>query len=219
MDRGVDIISMSWTIEKDASNTEDISELESAIETAASANILIFCSASDQANNSDNKSFPASCNTKKLFKIGAAEDTGERWKFTESDSDFFFPGHNISRDRAGDTSFSKSKPLTGSSVATAFASGLAALILYCIQCGALLKNPQFQVSMDDYRSMKQHERMKEAFLAIGTAPQTRNKYIAVWHIFEPATRKANGAGAGNKSQKNDILAEVAFRLKMRKSLE
>lgn len=44
--------------------------------------------------------------------------------------------------------------------------------------------------MDDFKAVKGHERMKEAFLAIGTSAASGNKYIEVWNIFEEAGRIA-----------------------------
>jgi methylmalonyl-CoA mutase cobalamin-binding subunit len=58
IDKRVHIISMSWTIEKRAENETGISELESAIQEAARARILMFCAANDQGVDRD-KSFPA----------------------------------------------------------------------------------------------------------------------------------------------------------------
>ncbi|KAH9209499.1 hypothetical protein DL95DRAFT_276693, partial [Leptodontidium sp. 2 PMI_412] len=109
----------------------------------------------------------------------------------------------------------KCKPLTGSYVATAFAAGLAALVLYCVQLGAL--NTQelkdwygSAVTMEDFKAMKGHKRMKEAFTAIGTSQASGNKYIEVWNVFGPAAKKADKVGRGGRLE---IVAEVARRLK------
>jgi hypothetical protein len=211
---------MSWTIERTAHNAADIAELESAIEAAARAGILMFCAANDQGIARD-QSFPAACGgTKHLFKIGAAEASGAVWKWVgdPADVDFIFPGHNVVKDRPNDTPLEKCKTLTGSSVATAIAAGLAALVLYCVQLGAL--NSQGQggnaVTLEDFRSIKGHERMKEAFLAIGTSQASGNKYIEVWDVFGPAAKKAERVGRDGRIE---IVTEVAGRLKTRKTFE
>jgi hypothetical protein len=220
--KGVHIISMSWTIERTALNAADIQDLEYAIEAAAKAGILMFCAANDQGIARDH-SFPSACGgTKHIFKIGAAEASGVIWKWAgdPADVDFIFPGHNVVKDRPNDAPLDKCKTLTGSSVATAVAAGLAALILYCVQLGAL--NTQASnlggtaPSMDDFMAIKGHERMKEAFLAIGTSQTSGNKYIEVWDVFGPAAKKAERA---DKEGKIEIVAEVAGRLKMRKTFE
>ena len=215
VDKKVHIISMSWTIEKTASNALDIAELEAAIVAAADAGILMFCAANDQGIESD-KSYPAAGRNSHLFKIGAAEASGAVWKWVgeASEVDFIFPGHKVVKDRPNDAPLEKCKTLTGSSVATAFAAGLAALVLYCVQLGAL--NSQgggnSGVTMEDFNAMKGHERMREAFMAIGT----RNKYIEVWDVFEPAAKKAEGVG---RERRIEIVSEVAGRLKTRKTFE
>lgn len=214
---------MSWTIERTAANAADIIDLEAEIEGAARAGILMFCSANDQGIAAD-RSFPSACGrTKHLFKIGAAEASGTVWKWVgdPADVDFVFPGHNVVKDRPNDAPLEKCKTLTGSSVATAFAAGLAALILYCVQLGALntraMNDRQSNaVTMEDYKAIKGHERMKEAFVAIGTSQASGNKYIEVWDVFGPAAKKAERVGRGGRLE---VVAEVASRLKTRKTLE
>jgi hypothetical protein len=226
IDKQVHIISMSWTIERTPANTADISDLESAIEAAASAGILMFCAANDQGIVRD-KSFPAACGrTKHLFKIGAAEANGAVWKWVgnQDDVDFIFPGHNVVKERPNDAPLEKCRTLTGSSVATAIAAGFAALVLYCVQLGALHTQASNQqqtqgvnaVTMDDFKAIKGHERMKEAFLAIGTSQASGNKYVEVWEVFGPAAKKAEGVARGKRI---DIVTDVARRLKMRKTFE
>ncbi|KUJ16880.1 uncharacterized protein LY89DRAFT_669327 [Mollisia scopiformis] len=222
VDRKVHIISMSWTIERTAQNVSDIADLETAIELAAKQGILMFCAANDQGISSD-QSFPAAASTKHLFKIGAAEASGTVWKWVGDPAqvDFIFPGHNVVKDRPNDAPLDKCKTLTGSSVATAFASGLAALILCCVQLGALttqaanerLAQAPGAVSMEDYKAMKGHERMKEAFMGIGS----KNKYLEVWNVFGSAASKAERVGG--RDAKLDIVSEIAQRLKTRKTME
>lgn len=220
VDKKVHIISMSWTIERTKTNAADIADLESAIQSAAAEGILMFCAANDQGISSDT-SFPAASSTKLLFKIGAAEASGDIWKWVgnANDVDFIFPGHNVVKDRPNDPPLEKCKTLTGSSVATAFASGLAALILYCVQLGALntqaLNERSAQsgsVSMVDYKAIKGHDRMKEAFQAIGTSPTSANKYIEVWNVF--GTKEAERLGRDGRLE---IVTQVARRLKTRRT--
>jgi subtilisin family serine protease len=228
IDKQVHIISMSWTIEKTQDNASDIHELESAIEAAARAGILMFCAANDQGIARDH-SFPAACGgTKHIFKIGAAEASGAAWKWVgdPNDVDFIFPGHNVVKERPNDAPLEKCRSLTGSSVATAIAAGLAALVLYCVQISALNTQTQTStqqqgqrgnaVTMGDFTAIKGHERMKEAFLAIGTSQASGNKYVEVWDVFGPAARKGKGIG---RERRIEIVTEVAGRLKTRKTFE
>ncbi|KAJ3557440.1 hypothetical protein NPX13_g9928 [Xylaria arbuscula] len=140
VEKKVDIISMSWTIEKTDSNGNDIKELEDVITAAARENILMFCAATDQGAYKD-RTYPAATSTKKIFKIGAAEASGAalKWLGDQTLVDFVFPGHQVVMEQHGDPRVKKYTPLTGSSVATALASGLAAVILYTIQLAEVSK--------------------------------------------------------------------------------
>lgn len=190
-----DLTVYRWTIERTPQNAADIADLESAIELAAREGILMFGAANDQGIEAD-KSFPAGSSKGRVFRIGAAEASGTLWKWVGSDPsevDFIFPGHNVIKDRPNDAPLENCKTLlTGSSVATAFASGLAALVLYCVQLGALntqalnerLSQSAGGVSMDDFKAIKAHERMKEAFLAIGTSQASKNKVNLHFLLFE-----------------------------------
>ena len=133
---------------------------------------------------------PASA-TKRLFKIGAAEASGTafRWLGDQRAVDFIFPGHNVGTERFSDGPEDKSVKLTGSSPATALASGLAAVILYCVQVAAKSGRAK-GITMEDFRALKQHDRMRDAFLALGTTDESEKKYIAVWDRFRPVTKKA-----------------------------
>lgn len=136
IDRTVHIISMSWTIERTKQNADDIRQLEEAITAAANAGILMFCAANDQGIARD-QSFPAACaGTKLIFKIGVAESSGAVWKWVgdPTDVDFIFPGHRVVKDRPNYTLATKCDILTGSSVATAIASGLAAFLYLSYNC-------------------------------------------------------------------------------------
>lgn len=205
---------MSWTIEKTDSNTKGIQELEQAIELAAQEGILMFCAATDQGAYKD-RSYPAASSTKKLFKIGAAEASGTalKWLGDQRAVDFIFPGDNVVKERYGEAPPDKYTSLTGSSVATALASGLAAVILYCMQVGAQpARARQRGVTMDDFRMLKKHDRMRDAFLEIGTTDESEKKYIAVWERFKEAVKKAESEP---KDTWINIVTDLAALLKKR----
>lgn len=215
VDKGVHIISMSWTIEQTEMNAKGIAELEKAIDLAANQGILMFCAASDQGAFVD-RSYPAA-STKKLFKIGAAEATGTafKWLGDQRAVDFIFPGHNVVKERPGDVPIDKHTSLTGSSVATALAAGLAAVILYSVQVGALTPTTRARqrgVTMDDFRALKTHNRMRDAFLEIGTTDESDKKYIAVWERFKEAVKKSESEP---RDTWIDIVTDLAALLKKR----
>ncbi|KAK8044022.1 hypothetical protein PG993_004046 [Apiospora rasikravindrae] len=189
----VHIISMSWTIEKTSSNEKDVEELERAIAEADAKHILMFCAASDGGAQGDNTYPAATARTKNIFKIGAAKAAGTATDWVkETPVDFIFPGHQVVQERYGDPGVTKYTQKTGSSVATALASGLAALILYCVQLGAVAREKNgsggmTHLNLEAYHSLKSHERMKRAFMGIGT---NDDNYIRVWDRFEKPVQEA-----------------------------
>lgn len=129
---------MSWTIKKTEENTSHIESLEKAVQAAAKDNILMFCAASDGGAVTD-QTFPAESQRESVFKIGAATEEGKAWKWVGEGKnvDFIFPGHEVVQERYKEALLQNCNLLTGSSVATAIAAGLAALVLDCVQLAAL----------------------------------------------------------------------------------
>ncbi|KAK6362730.1 hypothetical protein TWF730_000186 [Orbilia blumenaviensis] len=134
---GVDIISMSWTIDffenskpngdtSTKSSAFPLGDLRNAINDAADKKILMFGAASDQGSDS-NICYPAK--SENVIAIGAATETGEMCTWVHhGQADFTCPGYQVPFKRGDGT---PSSPQNGSSVATAIAAGLAGLILYC----------------------------------------------------------------------------------------
>jgi len=128
----VQIISMSWTINETPRNKEAIGLLKGAIYDAEKAGILLFCSVSDQGVKK-NMAYPASLSNV-VFRIGAATAYGDTWKWVgtdEADVDFILPGTRLRVDTR-DPVVKNVKPCSGSSLATALAAGLAAVVLDCV---------------------------------------------------------------------------------------
>ncbi|OGM40072.1 hypothetical protein ABOM_011269 [Aspergillus bombycis] len=152
---------MSWTIERDSNNSGDIDKLKKALKIASDKGILLFCSTpdKDQDNQSDTH-FPIQCDHSiKKFRAGAATQDGSLWKKASNPADFILPGGNIGI-RKGDPDLRGSNVLKpGSSIATALAAGLAALIIYCVRLG--------RVTVREFQRIQEHEYMKEAFEHIG----------------------------------------------------
>jgi hypothetical protein len=123
----VDIISMSWTIETPVVGNEDMESFEKAVAAARAKNILMFCSTSDQGSSTKDICYPG--DFEGCIKIGGATDTGEPLAWVGADKvDFLLPGKNVPFvNNEGKTVSYES----GSSVATAAASGLAGLLLFC----------------------------------------------------------------------------------------
>ncbi|KAI0005738.1 hypothetical protein F4779DRAFT_34502 [Xylariaceae sp. FL0662B] len=124
---GVDIISMSWTIEAPIQQNEGLKRLREAIVKASLQRILMFCSTSDQGIYTKDECWPG--NFGGCIRVGAAASTGVSLNWVNEDKvDFLLPGKNIPCDVPG----TKEKSYeSGSSLATAIASGLVGALIYC----------------------------------------------------------------------------------------
>ncbi|KAI0135081.1 peptidase S8/S53 domain-containing protein [Daldinia grandis] len=126
----VDIISMSWNIERSRSTEADIDALASQIKIAANRNIIMYCAAQDkgQLGDSEVEVYPAGSDTTKLRIVGAADPTGHPLNIVSTSKVYYlFPGEaTLENDNA---------TITGSSAAAALAAGTAAMILFCYELG------------------------------------------------------------------------------------
>ncbi|OCL02873.1 hypothetical protein AOQ84DRAFT_382209 [Glonium stellatum] len=59
--------------------------------------------------------------------------------------------------------------------------------------------------MEDFKAVKGHEKMVEAFLAIGTSQASGSKCIEMWNVFGPAVKEAEGVDQERRIQ---IVTEV-----------
>ncbi|KAK7409057.1 hypothetical protein QQX98_008761 [Neonectria punicea] len=200
----VHIISMSWTIDP----PEDENErrfLDSAILEAANADILMFCSASDKGAK-QRATYPAKA-TGKIFTIGAATASGtaDQWVGNLSNISFTFPGSQVPLD--DDTAL---KGVTGSSVATALAAGLAALILYCVQVRLVLATDQEKhKTRRDFQALRKYDQMIRAFKDIGTTEASNYKFIEVWEVFG---KKVEERDQYDQERWIELIAEVGTSL-------
>ncbi|RSL99034.1 hypothetical protein CEP52_010008 [Fusarium oligoseptatum] len=183
VDNKVHLISMSWTISQ-TTNPATIQDLVTAINRAVQNGILIFCSVSDQGPR-DTGQYPARCNRDNSFLIGTATISGQAWRWNGTNEvDYILPGTDLDVQIHDELFDSRLRNVyeSGSSLATALASGLAALILDCIAL----------YDVDDLALMKEkaHARMKMALNSISPAPRSSNrddgKYLHVWDTFGKA---------------------------------
>ncbi|EWG38282.1 hypothetical protein FVEG_01541 [Fusarium verticillioides 7600] len=206
--QGVQIISMSWTIDPPKDDRER-QDLENAVVEAANANILMFCSARDKgAHNAP--TYPSKA-TNKIFTIGAANSSGASVDYVGNASElsYTFPGDKVEVD-SGPGRRTPPEIVDGSSVATALAAGLAALILYCIQVRIFLaKDSEKQKAREDYRKVKQHDWMVKAFDAIETTKESNRKFLKVWEMFGKCVEQKDQKPQGEWLQ---LVADVGTRL-------
>jgi hypothetical protein len=160
----VHIISMSWAIESSRS-ASDILEFHKAVKEAEEKDIIMFCAFSDQGNVSSTDCFPSEFT--ETLTVGAATALGHPCTWVNKELvQLLLPGEHIIIE-ANPTS--PSKPESGSSMATALAAGLAALLLYITQL----------VKPDAYEQLRKPKEMKDRLMKVGGT----EKYIPAKDLF------------------------------------
>lgn len=201
---GAQIISMSWTImppEEPMRKKLFTDAITSAVFN--SKDTLMFCAASDQGKYPD-RTYPHAVKSN-IFRIGAAAATG---KISDKVGDqqslsFILPGQDVVIDNwyndVEDKTLAEFEAHTGSSVATALAAGLAALIIECVRLGVIHTNnspqrqqqdPTLAITVGDLEQIRDHETMKTAMSSIGTDSNTDHLYLKVWELFDAGKLKA-----------------------------
>ncbi|KAK2012402.1 subtilisin-like protein [Colletotrichum eremochloae] len=212
IEQGVHVMCMSWTMKPPLEDSVK-DEFEDEIIKAGKKGILMFCAASDQGKTAD-RTWPHSIGTKS-FRIGAAKATGATAS-NVGDADllsFTLPGHEGTIESVLGTSHRKLEGHSGSSVANALATGLAALIIECVRLGVFHTNrtaqhdPTVAIRKEDLLEIRKRENMDRALKSIGTNRNTEHKYIEVWQTFSDAAEKLKHQG--DPISQLDIIAGLA----------
>ncbi|UZP32326.1 hypothetical protein NXS19_000142 [Fusarium pseudograminearum] len=201
LEKNADVISMSCTIPIPVAGSDNQKRIDSVLKLACSKDVLMFCSSPDQRTQT--KHYPSHYNRDKIFLIGAADDSCTAFNHSGLDNDFIFPGVNVNTGNNigryhSNNPMSAAQMSTGSSIATALAAGLAAMVIYCFKASALAavttrisqgRPPAASgtelVQPQDVSRIAHHDGLKKVFDRIGT--MDGGKFIAVWRIFRPAT--------------------------------
>ncbi|KAL8349788.1 hypothetical protein RB598_005242 [Gaeumannomyces tritici] len=215
VEKGVDIISMSWTVKATSENKEGIAQLRQAVIRALDRGMLLFCAAGDTGAISEVE-YPHSIDPNRIFRIGAAMADGRVWPPTgqQQSLDFILPGHNVvtRNPRGSSTTPGGFEENTGSSVATAVAAGLAGLILHCVRLGAIYaeceaNSDRTVVQVSDFACLKAYDKMRSVLRAIGL--DESQKFIEVWHRFEAPAAALKAAAPPARME---VVAELARNL-------
>jgi hypothetical protein len=211
---------MSWTVPQVKGDQEENEAIkfgfERVIKEAARQHILMFCAVDDNAEDKDD-SLPGSICKEYVIRIGSADRQGVACKWTNrADADFILPGSKVKED------FSDSpcnRLLTGSSVATALATGLAGVVLHCARLSAMLahKDPEKKgvlLETKNYVDMRSREKMAKAFKSIGTGSGERSdtKFIKTWEGFESTAERLRNSNRLSTEEKWTELAHIARNL-------
>lgn len=185
---------MSWSVRAPAPGPEQ-DRWQNVMSRAIKSQAILLCAASDQGD-AGAETYPYAANPRYIFSIGAATSNARPADYVKPDDiHFLFPGHGVLlKDDSPDRSLGSVQH--GSSVATALAAGLAALVLECVRLGRLAvqraerdgRDPpagstrikSVDVGADGMKSifsrMTGHSRMSES----------DKWYVKPWEVFRPA---------------------------------
>lgn len=167
----------------------------------------MFCSSPDEGKFTE-LDYPSGPWRSRFFRIGAARADGTVFEWTPDDGiSFVLPGVDVVKEQAGRTSSETQsfgvtsrvadfKYETGSSVATALAAGLAAMIIYCVKASIMalrIANQNLDsvigiaITNGDLKRISEHDAMKQAFSTLGKV--TPNRFIQVWEKLDVISDK------------------------------
>ncbi|KAH8892234.1 subtilisin-like protein [Thozetella sp. PMI_491] len=208
VERHADIISMSWTIKNSDKQSDELKLLETAMQKAIDAKILVFCSASDEGTFRNTSDYPSHTHASRVFRIGAATVDGVPCTWVDREVEFILPGQDVSERRTSISEPTKPfRPMTGSSVATALAAGLAALILHCVKLAAIAEGDL--VKKEDLDDMHGYAKMKGAFNRM--TPKD-SKFIEVSELFGEKEVKDLDECSNDDTKKLVVVADIARKL-------
>ncbi|KAK3293535.1 uncharacterized protein B0H64DRAFT_404798 [Chaetomium fimeti] len=193
--KNFDIVSMSWCIKRQSDNTKDVDRLLVALNKVVKDK-LVFCSGPDVGSISGDELhsyYPVGHGDSApfMFRIGAAKADGQPWPKVGGLNvvDYTLPGHKVRGIFDGDLDARMASLETGSSIATALAAGLAALMIHIVRMAAIRMHELGRQEWDDgnlvnvaaLRAIKSRDKMRELFQdmtrhSIGT-------YVHVWPRF------------------------------------
>ncbi|KAL1855204.1 hypothetical protein Daus18300_011205 [Diaporthe australafricana] len=194
VEQRVHIICMSWAIDEMDENARK--RLREAVTEAADEGILLFCANPDRGTStSENKTYPYYENSTRVFCIGAADQDGKRWsKIPSNDNscNYLFPGVELGIPVIDTAKTKMGKPAedwrkhSGSSLACALATGLAAMILHCARVS------KSESADDTWKWLKTRNGMDSAFKAINDDENTEGKWLVVQRIFGKVAEQRSG---------------------------
>lgn len=187
---------MSWTINEPQNELK--TKFDEALSNASQKGILMFCSSPDEGNYSG-EHYPTAYGPDKFFRIGASQADGHAYSWVSLDKvDFLFPGVDVVQANKKDIKLrgvEDRKAETGSSISTALAAGLAALVLWFVIIGAKYSWDENQGSfggdgldVNDVRAIQNIKAMKQAFKKLGASRESNEKFIEIWSVLDDRAR-------------------------------
>lgn len=156
-------------------NSASLVQLNSKIEGEGSRGTLLYCACEDQGRTgNDEKPYPASSSTRNIKRVGSARAYGGKSEFVNAqDMDYLFPGE-----------LGAKEGISGSSAATALASGLAALVLWCAEAYKARYELVNKKELEEDVNFQQGSRMHSLFDAL----RKDNKFVNITGLLNDAAR-------------------------------
>ncbi|KIW25944.1 uncharacterized protein PV07_09078 [Cladophialophora immunda] len=202
VDCGARVISMSWSVRPPTDGALQ-KKFKEAVQRAVNRKTVLLCASSDQGKTGNDQTYPHEADRANIIRIGAATAMGSNAEYVDKHQiDFLFPGHEILlKESTPDKELGDVHK--GSSVATAIAAGLAALVLECVRVGHFWtsKLDHHQWITDQDYLMMDSKAIKAAFEGMS---RSRSSYIWVWETFTPQVCERITDGG-----REDQLAAVA----------
>jgi hypothetical protein len=184
VEAGADIISISITLKSATTN------LLIAIQQAVSQNIVVMASINGEGSMAKEA---APAKYEGVFAIGSANDHGEPSRGTvESEAQYLFPGEKLRVRTEFLTGLADEVDLSGPSVATAVASGVASLVLACDRFAL-----HGSIAGRNADNWTKHKSLRRQIVAnvFAEMTETNRKYVRAWEFFtEKETKSAWGEG-------------------------
>lgn len=197
----------------------------------------MFCSSPDEGNFQE-LDYPSGPWRNRVFRIGAAGADGRIFAYTPDDGiTFILPGVEVIKDLKSTFESAPSSGITGrvidftyetgSSVATALAAGLAAMIIYCVKASILSAMTANQnkpvvgaaISKDGATLVAEHDAMQQAFRSLGTV--TSSNFVQVWEELDKVSEmleNARGRPQTLETKRDRTESFVEFGKKLAKSV-
>ncbi|KAH7120547.1 hypothetical protein EDB81DRAFT_952433 [Dactylonectria macrodidyma] len=236
LDKKATIISMSWTLPMPKGSNGVKDTLHTVLQKAVENKVLMFCSSPDEGKFSE-LDYPSGPWPDDFFRIGAARADGTVFEWTQDDGiTFVLPGVDVVKDQVGNSSFDMPssggvtnrvvdfKYETGSSVATALAAGLAAMVIYCVKASILAvktanqnTGPIVGIAIPDNGGdlVARPDAMRAAFRSLGK--KTHNNFIQVWEELDKISdilERTRARGSSPEAKLACIKRFVEFGVKL-----
>ncbi|RMJ17997.1 hypothetical protein CDV36_002316 [Fusarium kuroshium] len=168
----VDVISMSWTFEEKMVPVEQRTNFKNAIQKASNKGIILLSSLNDKEMTSIKNWLPVNLN--QVIKVGSATKWGDKAEFSKRKSaNYLFPGQDIPLPSTiGSAGGNEKEVASGSSLATAFAAGLAGLIIYTGRALSCLHSGLSTNEKEHLNTIATHPSIERVFRSLAGKPNT-----------------------------------------------